>query len=494
MMRKQTLLLVLVFQVFAYSQLTNFITEYGFEKIIAENNQGRINSNILFQKLLEINSSDEKINEFILSKYFNAEDFYLQSGYTKQNWDNSSWVNNLRFSIEFSPTGNEQSSLYENWNGNIWEPDKKYESIYNQVGKITTYTYFIYLAGQWQPQNKIEYVYSLSGNSDTLTNYNYLNSQWEINYREIKNYNANSNLIEKIRQVWISNNWINEIQNLYLYDGNNNLISLTNKYWDNGIWVNNNQYLFTYNQHNNYTEYLYQKWINSNWVNQFRYTYSYNQNNLLDVYLKQNWINNNWVNADRSTYNYDNLGNRIQTTRQLWDGSNWQYYQQTTYTYSDTLLVHYLLSQYSGNQFINVNQTSISYDNNNNKQIEVYQNWVNGIWQNSNKFIFTHTLITNAESEMSFTDNFYLEQNYPNPFNPTTKIKYTIPDVGSGLALTVLKVYDILGNEVATLVNDYKPAGSYEVEFNASNLSSGTYFYKLSAGKFTATQKLILIK
>ncbi|WP_337873146.1 T9SS type A sorting domain-containing protein, partial [Ignavibacterium sp.] len=96
---------------------------------------------------------------------------------------------------------------------------------------------------------------------------------------------------------------------------------------------------------------------------------------------------------------------------------------------------------------------------------------------------------------------FKLEQNYPNPFNPTTKIKYTIPDVGSGLALTVLKVYDILGNEVVTLVNDYKPAGSHEVEFNADHLASGIYFYKLqavpsiSSGQgFIETKKMILIK
>ncbi|WP_337873519.1 T9SS type A sorting domain-containing protein [Ignavibacterium sp.] len=99
------------------------------------------------------------------------------------------------------------------------------------------------------------------------------------------------------------------------------------------------------------------------------------------------------------------------------------------------------------------------------------------------------------EVEVDFTPKeFVLYQNYPNPFNPTTKIKYTIPDVGSGLALTLLKVYDILGNEVVTLVNDYKPAGSYEVEFNASNLSSGIYFYKLQAGSLVGTRKMILIK
>lgn len=107
---------------------------------------------------------------------------------------------------------------------------------------------------------------------------------------------------------------------------------------------------------------------------------------------------------------------------------------------------------------------------------------------------------TDVADEKQTPTEFSLAQNYPNPFNPSTKIRYSIPDVGSGLAQTVLKVYDILGNEVATLVNEEKPAGVYEVEFstgsfgNARNLSSGIYFYKLTAGSFTETKKMILLR
>ena len=90
---------------------------------------------------------------------------------------------------------------------------------------------------------------------------------------------------------------------------------------------------------------------------------------------------------------------------------------------------------------------------------------------------------------------FSLEQNFPNPFNPSTKIKYSIPSVGTRLALSVqLKVYDVLGNEVAILVNEYKPAGNYEIEFNASKLSSGVYFYQLKAGSFVETKKMLILK
>jgi hypothetical protein len=83
-----------------------------------------------------------------------------------------------------------------------------------------------------------------------------------------------------------------------------------------------------------------------------------------------------------------------------------------------------------------------------------------------------------------------LHQNYPNPFNPKTIIKYDLPQQTKVL----LKIYDILGNEVITLVNETKPSGQYEVEFDGTNLSSGVYFYRIEAGEFIETKKLILLR
>jgi hypothetical protein len=95
-----------------------------------------------------------------------------------------------------------------------------------------------------------------------------------------------------------------------------------------------------------------------------------------------------------------------------------------------------------------------------------------------------------VEIKISSPIEFALFQNYPNPFNPTTSIKYT---VGSRRFVT-LKVYNLLGKEVASLVNEYIEAGSYEINFSASNLSSGIYLYKLQAGDFTQTRKMTLVK
>ncbi len=114
------------------------------------------------------------------------------------------------------------------------------------------------------------------------------------------------------------------------------------------------------------------------------------------------------------------------------------------------------------------------------------------------------TYSNEVEVDLSLPQTFSLEQSYPNPFNPSTTIKYTIPNVTlSALSRAesrdegsrvILKVYDILGNEVATLVNENKPAGNYEINFNASSLTSGIYFYTIQAGSFTDTKKMTLLK
>ena len=85
---------------------------------------------------------------------------------------------------------------------------------------------------------------------------------------------------------------------------------------------------------------------------------------------------------------------------------------------------------------------------------------------------------------------YALSQNYPNPFNPTTKVNYALPKNG----FVTLKVYNILGVEVANLVNENKPAGNYSVDFNASELSSGIYFYSINVNGFTDTKRMMLIK
>jgi len=86
--------------------------------------------------------------------------------------------------------------------------------------------------------------------------------------------------------------------------------------------------------------------------------------------------------------------------------------------------------------------------------------------------------------------DYFLSQNYPNPFNPSTIINWQLPES----KFVTLIIYDVLGNEVVSLINEEKPAGNFEVEFNASALSSGIYYYRIKAGEFTDIKKMILLK
>jgi hypothetical protein len=94
-----------------------------------------------------------------------------------------------------------------------------------------------------------------------------------------------------------------------------------------------------------------------------------------------------------------------------------------------------------------------------------------------------------TENEIA-PDEYVLNQNYPNPFNPVTVIKYSIPKT----ELVKLTVYDILGKEIETLVNEVKNPGEYRVDFNASSYTNGVYFYKLTTGNFSQTKKMLFVK
>jgi len=163
--------------------------------------------------------------------------------------------------------------------------------------------------------------------------------------------------------------------------------------------------------------------------------------------------------------------------------------------YDNTFLVsirnHILKSADNGNNWsvfyevtIGPNFTAIDFKKLNNDLFGWAVNNQGGIVHYSN-------LVTGIESEsLQIPEGFSLAQNYPNPFNPTTTIQFQI----ANSTFVNLKVYDILGSEVATLVNEEKPTGTFKASFDGSNLASGVYFYQLKAGDFVSTKKLLLLK
>jgi hypothetical protein len=113
-----------------------------------------------------------------------------------------------------------------------------------------------------------------------------------------------------------------------------------------------------------------------------------------------------------------------------------------------------------------------------------YQQY-SGFW-----YVYEQSTITEVEADEGIPISYKLEQNYPNPFNPSTIIKFGVPERGTVL----IKIYDILGNEVAVLVNEEMEAGWYRREFNAGSFSSGIYICRMQSGTYTNTKKMLMIK
>ena len=183
---------------------------------------------------------------------------------------------------------------------------------------------------------------------------------------------------------------------------------------------------------------------------------------------------------------YTNIAPRI-------TNGNWEYY------WDDLSKVPYLLNS-DNTKFITYDDTMsvrIKCEYTKESQLAGIMIWALGQDLHSN----TQPLLETIGRSMGLTtpvefcgnvyaNNFYLYNNYPNPFNPYTKIIFTVPET----SLIKLKVYDILGNEVRTLVNEVKTAGRYEINFNGSDLASGVYTYILSSGNFLQPKKMILLK
>ena len=128
-----------------------------------------------------------------------------------------------------------------------------------------------------------------------------------------------------------------------------------------------------------------------------------------------------------------------------------------------------------------VNVYSVYIDKNNNK-------WLG--YTNGYVVKYTGDHITDVKDDkQNIPDNYILSQNYPNPFNPTTVISFQIPQQG----FVTLKIFDVLGNEVATLVNEEKSAGSYVVDFSATGLASGVYIYRMKVNDFIESKKMVLL-
>ena len=295
----------------------------------------------------------------------------------------------------------------------------------------------------------------------------------------------------------------------YTYDASGNMLTQLYEWWENGAWVNSTRYSYTYDASGNRLTYLFESWQNGAWVNKWRYSYTYDASGNMLTYLYENWSNGAWVNFERSTYTYDGSGNRLTSLFERWRNNEWVNFERSTYTYdaSGNMLTQ-LYEWWENGAWVRGWRYTYTYDNYNNAVSGKGEQWSNNIWVNKIGFdmyynnktdhLFVggynctvqYTQFTDVKDELNNSLVFTLNQNYPNPFNPSTNINFTLPKT----EFVTLKIYDILGKEITTLINEELNAGNHTKIWDAKNLSSGVYFYKLTAGKFTETKKMVLVR
>ena len=404
----------------------------------------------------EYNSSDKLIDSLILLWNGSSWENYIRRVYTytgtnleatntSQSWSGVDWINSSRKSTSYDAGNRPTELLYETWTGASWENDYRYQSQYNPHGLIASYTYQYWSGGVWN--NNYKYTYT---------------------------YNSSDLLTDQLYQYWSGGVWANSNKITRTYDGMGNVLTEISYNWSGGAWQNNSQKINTY-ANGNMTEYLYQIWDPINgWVNYYHYLYQYDSNNNPKEQLIQNWdaVYNQWVNSAKYTYTYNSQNSVLTQLIENWNtGTGWQNYYNAVYT----------------------------YDAHNNLSDLTLQNWDSGssVWVNYlRETAFIWKMITEFGDEDLIVNNFKLYDNYPNPFNPSTKIKFSVPSISN----VTIKVYDVMGKEIKSLVNQTLQQGVHEIEFSGNGYASGVYFYTIEAqsldGKksFVETRKMMLLK
>ena len=359
-------------------------------------------------------------------------------------------------------------------------------------------------------KGKREYSYDEFLRVSNYIIYYWQSNQWEIGLRISNTYDTDGNIKNIFHEFWNGNEWLADMLETYAYNSAGNKIHYLVELWDYTQWLNSFQGIYTYDSNSNLVNLLHQDWEGSVWVNSSLSFYTYNSQGYMDSLLIQQWNGNSWLNVILVIYDYDAQWNRISAFVEIWDGFKWVQYLNFRLSYdSSGNLVLGIGEIWDGIQWNNDNRFSYRYNNDNYCIYGLQEYWINNEWiPGDGGLIFTnpdgvtvavitselfayYSEVTSVVEDDNFLKNEYtLFQNYPNPFNPITTLKYMIPSDG----FVRLKVYDILGKEISTLVNEEQNKGYYEVDFDAKNLSSGVYIYRIESGSFTDSKLMILQK
>lgn len=412
----------------------------------------------------------------------------------QQFWVNSTWKNHGKWIYKYNPNGKIIELTYQMFNSINPESidwQRKILSSYDDNGNLVKEITQLNDYGDWYNGSRTHYKYDENRKKvlDSLEIWNDRSGTWQPTTKHIYIYDENNNVIKILERILINGIYFDVAQWLYQFDQNNNMLEERYQVWDSTGWRTGYLRSYIYDNDDNIIEYISKYWSNSELDVAYKFLYSYDEKNnkTEEVYLI--WDDSAWVNKNKIYFIYDNQNNLIEENHYNWNNSEWNVSYKTKYSYDYNWNKILRIDQYYwGSNFINSNRSDYSYDPYNNLVLEAYQFWDNNLgWINSARKLHIYVPEQGVDGNIG---NYWLANNYPNPFNSSTIIRFLIPKE----EFVTLIIYNILGQQVQTLLNEIRSEGVYEVNWEASNISSGIYFYQIKAGEFIQTKKMILLK
>ncbi len=361
------------------------------------------------------------------------------------------WDTLYRTIYTYTNFGRVETELYESFDGGYYYGQRKFYT-YDSKYRLSNIKVDIWKNNDWVNNNSLSYSYDIYGNLEYQTN-KYDNG-YQVNYCRYYNvYDVDGNRVIRLKEEKVNGDTLFRAVERYFYNYNNNkLTSIKWQNWYLNVWNNRALDTLSYNSSGKLVEYLYKNQYGNSWMDNYRRQYTYDFFGNLITQLDQDGISSTFYNDNYNIYSYDEHGNCISGKCNNWRGGQW----------------------YPG-----IGSAVVLY-NNGQDTLKYY----------TGELYVEYAFFTDIKDEDISVNSFSLSQNYPNPFNPSTTIEFTIPQNDH----VILKVYDILGKEVATLLNEELTVGGYKINWVPEKLASGIYFAVMQTGKLNKTIKMNYLK